>query len=142
AWISYGLGTENDSLPSFITISPTLGHGGVRNFGSAFLPPIHQATRIGASRRKQETSGPPIQNLTNAEVPDALQSLQLGLLRDLYRLKRPGPLTPAEADLAARIESFELAFRMQNEAPEILDISRETEATQKLYGINGGPTDE
>lgn len=142
AWISYGLGTENDSLPSFITISPTLGHGGVRNFGSAFLPPIHQATRIGASRRKQETSGPPIQNLTNAEVPDALQSLQLGFLRDLDRLKRPGPMTSAEADLDARIESFELAFRMQTEAPEILDISRETEATHKLYGINGSPTDE
>ena len=50
AWISYGLGTENDNLPSFITINPTLGHGGVRNFGSAFLPPIHQATRIATTR--------------------------------------------------------------------------------------------
>lgn len=140
AWISYGLGTENDSLPSFITISPTLGHGGVRNFGSAFLPPIHQATRIGASRRKEEP-GPAIQNLTNDAVPEAIQSLQLDLLRDLDRLKRPNAHTTADADLDARIESFELAFRMQTEAPEILDISRETEATNKLYGINGGPTD-
>lgn len=141
AWISYGLGTENENLPSFVTINPTLGHGGVRNFGSAFLPPIHQATRIDGSRRPKEEAAPAIQNLTNANVPEALQSLQLGLLRDLDHLKRPGNHTSADADLDARIESFELAFRMQTEAPEILDINRETAATLKLYGIGDGPTD-
>ncbi|TVQ02957.1 MAG: DUF1501 domain-containing protein [Planctomycetaceae bacterium] len=139
AWISYGLGTENESLPSFITINPTLGHGGVRNFGSAFLPPIHQATRIGSSgaSMKQAT----IENLTNDKVPADLQSLQLELLGDLDRLKRSGPGTPADAALEARIESFELAFRMQSSAPTLLDLSDETAATLELYGIDDSPTD-
>jgi len=86
AWISYGLGTENDSLPSFVTINPTLGHGGVRNFGSAFLPPIHQATRIATSRDNGQTRAR-IQNLTNEQSSPDVQQLQLGLLRDLNRLR-------------------------------------------------------
>lgn len=139
SWISYGLGTENEGLPSFVTINPTLGHGGVRNFGSAFLPPIHQATRIGASRK--DNAAATIQNLTNPDVPPDLQRLQLEFLKDLDGLKRPGLRTNADADLDARIESFELAFRMQSVAPEILDLSHETEATLKSYGIDGGPTD-
>lgn len=141
AWISYGLGTENDSLPSFITISPTMGHGGVQNFGSAFLPPIHQATRIGSKDRKLETSGAAITNLTNESVPNSMQSRQLDLLKDLDRLKRPGIHTSADADLDARIDSFELAFRMQTEAPEVLNINRESNSIHRLYGIDGGPTD-
>lgn len=141
AWISYGLGTANESLPSFITIAPTLGHGGVRNFGSAFLPPIHQATRIGSSKRKKEDAAPAIQNLSNDVVSESLQSMQLDLLRDLDQLKRPGIRTSADAQLDARIESFELAFRMQTEAPEILDIGQESKATNTLYGIDDGPTD-
>jgi hypothetical protein len=141
AWISYGLGTQNSSLPSFITISPTMGHGGVQNFGSAFLPPIHQATRIGSRKGKLESSGVAIANLTNESVPNSLQAKQLNLLKDLDRLKRPGIHTSADADMDARIESFELAFRMQSEAPEVLDISRESDSTRKLYGIDGGPTD-
>src|SRR5690606_19243217 len=66
SWISYGLGTENENLPSFITINPTLGHGGVRNFGSAFLPPIHQATRIGSSGASMKEAT--IENLKNDQV--------------------------------------------------------------------------
>lgn len=139
AWISYGLGTENENLPSFVTINPTLGHGGVRNFGSAFLPPIHQATRIGSSGSGMKAAT--IENLTNDKVSPDLQTLQLGLLTDLDRLKRQRPITPADAALQARIDSFELAFRMQTSAPKLLDISDETEATLKLYGIDGGPTD-
>jgi hypothetical protein len=139
AWISYGLGTENENLPSFMTINPTLGHGGVRNFGSAFLPPIHQATRIGSSGSGMKDAT--IENLTNDKVSPDLQTLQLGLLADLDRLKRQRPITPADAALQARIDSFELAFRMQTSAPKLLDISDETEATLKLYGIDGGPTD-
>ena len=139
AWISYGLGTENENLPSFVTINPTLGHGGVRNFGSAFLPPIHQATRIGSSGSGMKEAT--IENLTNDKVSPDLQTLQLGLLADLDRLKRQRPITPADAALQARIDSFELAFRMQTSAPKLLDISDETEATLKLYGIDGGPTD-
>ncbi len=139
AWISYGLGSENENLPSFITINPTLGHGGVRNFGSAFLPPIHQATRIGSSGAAMKDAT--IENLTNDKVSADLQSLQLGLLADLDRIKRQGPGTPADAALEARIASFELAFRMQTSAPKLLDLSAETEETLQLYGIDGSPTD-
>jgi hypothetical protein len=141
AWISYGLGSENDSLPSFITISPTLGHGGVRNFGSAFLPPIHQATRIGSAKKRKAEEDSIVPNLTNPDIPAELQALQLNFAKDLDQLKRPAPHSMADADLDARIESFELAFRMQTEAPEVLEIDSESESTLKLYGIDGGPTD-
>lgn len=141
AWISYGLGTENENLPSFVTMSPTLGHGGVQNFGSAFLPPIHQATRVGTRGKAIKESGPAINNLTNESVPNSIQASQLKFLKDLDRLKRPGAHTLADAELDARIESFELAFRMQTEAPEVLDISRESESTRRLYGIDAEPTD-
>ena len=141
AWISYGLGSENESLPSFITISPTLGHGGVRNFGSAFLPPIHQATRIGSAKKRKAEEDSIVPNLTNPNIPAELQALQLNFARDLDQLKRPVPHSMADADLDARIESFELAFRMQTEAPEVLEIDSESESTLKLYGIDGGPTD-
>jgi hypothetical protein len=143
AWISYGLGTENESLPSFITINPTLGHGGVRNFGSAFLPPIHQATRIGSTRKKKDAAEDAmIQNLTSDLVSPEMQSLQLDLVRDLDRMKRPAVHAAVDADLDARIDSFELAFRMQTAAPEILDLSLESDSTMKLYGIDGGPTEQ
>ena len=143
AWISYGLGTENDSLPSFVTINPTLGHGGVRNFGSAFLPPIHQATRIATSRDNGQTRAK-IANLTNEQSSRDVQQLQLGLLRDLNRLRADSSLTSRNAgpdsELNARIDSFELAFRMQTEAPELFDLSKETESTRQLYGIDQEPT--
>jgi hypothetical protein len=143
AWISYGLGTENDSLPSFVTINPTLGHGGVRNFGSAFLPPIHQATRIATSRDNGQTRAK-IANLTNEQSSRDVQLLQLGLLRDLNRLRADSSLTSRNAgpdsELNARIDSFELAFCMQTEAPEIFDLSKETESTRQLYGIDQEPT--
>lgn len=141
AWISYGLGTENESLPSFVTMSPTMGHGGVQNFGSAFLPPIHQATRVGTRGKKLKESGAAINNLTNESVPNSTQANQLDLLKDLDRLKRPGIHTLADAEMDARIESFELAFRMQTEAPEVLDITRESKSTNRLYGIDEQPTD-
>jgi hypothetical protein len=141
AWISYGLGTENENLPSFVTINPTLGHGGVRNFGSAFLPPVHQATRISPNRGSLDKTQPLIANLTNAEVTTDIQELQIALLRDLDHLKRENDHAGAEAELEARIASFELAFRMQAVAPEILDIERESAATHALYGIGTATTD-
>lgn len=141
AWIGYGLGTENDSLPSFVTINPTLGHGGVRNFGSAFLPPIHQATRIATSRDNGQTTAR-IENLTNKQSTREVQLLQLGLMRDLNVLRNDTaqPAVPVNAELNARIESFELAFRMQTEAPEIFELSDETESTRRLYGIDEDQT--
>jgi hypothetical protein len=133
SWISYGLGSENENLPSFVTINPTLGHGGVRNFGSAFLPPIHQATRIGKTRAPMKSAK--IANLDPAGISPELQQLQLELMHDLT-----GD-AGRDHELDARLESFELAFRMQREAPELMDLSGETSETMQLYGINEGPTD-
>ncbi len=137
AWMSYGLGTENENLPSFVTINPTLGHGGVQNFGSAFLPAQHQATRIGKSRSSMAAAM--IENLTNSQAtPDVLRG-QLDFAQQLngLQMERSG----SDAALEARIASLELAFRMQSEAPAVLDISLETESTQRLYGIDQKPTD-
>lgn len=137
AWISYGLGTENQNLPSFVTINPTLGHGGVRNFGSAFLPPIHQGTRIagGGGSSKIEYLAP--------TVSSPIQRLQLDWLRDIDRQHMHGTLEDeaATAAIDARQQTFELAFRMQTEALERFRTEDETEETLALYGINGGPTD-
>ncbi|WP_372721915.1 DUF1501 domain-containing protein [Novipirellula sp.] len=138
SWISYGLGSENENLPSFITINPTLGHGGVRNFGSAFLPPIHQATRIGSTRAPMKNAK--IENLASATATTPkLQQLQLDLLHKLDASKAGS--AGLDSQLAARLESFELAFRMQMETPSLMDLSRETATTFAEYGINGGPTD-
>ena len=137
SWISYGLGTENANLPSFITINPTLGHGGVNNFGSAFLPPIHQATRIG--QRGANMKNAAIQNLDPGGISPDRQRNGLDLLRNLEELRRidSGP----DSLLEARIESFELAFRMQTEAPELMNLDSESPATLRLYGVDGGATD-
>ncbi len=137
AWVSYGLGTENRNLPSFITLNPTLGHGGVQNFGSGFLPAIHQGTRIALPGDPK--AAVTIPNATNAEVSADEQRIQLDLVRDLGRAQRER--TGADAALEARIESFELAFRMQSTAPGVMDLAGESEATRKLYGLGEKPTD-
>ncbi len=137
AWISYGLGSENQNLPSFITINPTLGHGGVQNFGSAFLPANHQATRIGSSRASMKDAK--ISNLTNGALSSQELRRQLDLAQSLNRshLENSG----GDKSLEARIQSMELAFRMQTEAPGVMDTSGETEATMKLYGIDQSQTE-
>ncbi len=137
AWVSYGLGTENQGLPSFITMNPTMGHGGVQNFGAAFLPAIHQATRIANPAAKGKGAGIP--NLHNEHLGRAEQRRELDLLQQINRLQLDQ--TGADSELEARIESFELAFRMQLEAPEVMDLNRESQATRDLYGIDAGPTD-
>jgi hypothetical protein len=137
AWISYGLGTENENLPSFVTINPTLGHGGVRNFGSAFLPPIHQGTRIAGGNGPSK-----IENLVPG-ISNATQRLQLDFLHDIDRhhMQRPERDDAATTAIDAREQMFELAFRMQSEAMERFRTDDETQETLALYGINGGPTD-
>jgi hypothetical protein len=137
AWISYGLGTENEGLPGFITMNPTMGHGGVQNFGAAFLPAIHQATRIG--QRGSKVKEAEIANLHNEHLPLEQQRRELDLLQRINRMQLEQ--TGADAELEARIESFELAFRMQMEAPDVLDLSRESQATRDLYGVDADPTD-
>lgn len=138
AWLSYGLGTENQSLPSFVTVCPTQNHGGVRNYGSAFLPAIHQGTALGHSGIKAKDAT--VEYLKNSTFTRDLQRKQLEFLQDMNRshLSRVGN----DLRIEGAIESFELAFRMQQSVPNVLDLSRETEQTKSLYGIDNGKTSD
>jgi hypothetical protein len=132
SWVSYGLGTENQDLPAFVTICPTLAHGGVNNWGSAFLPASFQGTPLGNASIPSDRAR--ISYISNPQLSRAAQRLQLDRLRELNtaHLSHSGP----EPSLEARIESFELAFRMQTEMPQIEDLSEESAATQSLYGLD------
>jgi uncharacterized protein (DUF1501 family) len=136
AWVSYGLGTENADLPSFVSISPASGHGGPRNYGCAFLPAIHQATAIGNSGKLGDAK---IKHLGNERISESEQLEQLKLLQTINR--EQAQRAPRDANLAGAIESLDLAFRMQSAAPEVLDLSRESKHTQSLYGIGTKETD-
>ena len=137
AWTLYGLGTENQNLPGFISLSPSLYHGGMQNFGSAFLPASFQGTRIGDGGTNFKEAR--LSNLAPGDDP-ALQRLQLDLLarRNREHLDRVG----ADPRLEARIAAFEMSFRMQAEAPQVMDLGRESAETQMLYGVGEEPTDE
>jgi len=132
SWINYGLGTENQDLPGFITICPTLGHGGVNAWSSSFLPAVYQGTPIGYSSVPAEKAQLPF--IANASTSPEVQHIELELLREmnLDRLQQTGP----DSALEARINSFELAFRMQSAAPEVQEIAGETEETRRLYGLD------
>lgn len=132
SWVTYGLGTENENLPAFITICPTLAHGGVNNWGAAFLPAYCQGTPIGnASLPATDVQ---VKHIRNSRIDLTLQRRQLDLIAEMNRdhLLTAGP----DQALEGRVNSFELAYRMQSVMPEIQDLARETEATQKLYGID------
>lgn len=131
AWISYGLGTENQSLPSFVTINPTLGHGGVGNYSSAFLPAVHHGTRLGGGVPVDQAT---ISYLAHPRGNAGIQREQLDLLEKMNREHFAD--RASDAALEARIESFELAFRMQTEAPEILELKGESDVTKALYGLD------
>ncbi len=138
SWVTYGLGTENQNLPGFITICPTLGHGGVQNWSSAFLPAAYQGTPLGHAGIKARDAS--FKFIKNPEASPDLQRLQLDLLQQMNgdQLERQAP----DAALEGRINSFELAFRMQAEAPQLTDLSQETAETLDLYGVDGkSPTD-
>ena len=115
SWISYGLGTENRDLPGFITICPTLTHGGANNFSSAFLPAVHQATPIGSARVPSELARIPF--LEGRDAPRSVRRLELDLIQSMNRrqLEAAGP----DALLEGRIDAFELAFRMQAAVPAL-----------------------
>ncbi|MBI3817677.1 MAG: DUF1501 domain-containing protein [Planctomycetes bacterium] len=137
SWILYGLGSENQDLPGFITLCPTLGHGGVNNWSSAFLPGVYQGTPIGNASIPAAKSG--IQHLQHPSASRAFQRAQLDLLQDLNQAHAKAR---AEEDpLEALIRAHELAFRMQTQAPAVFDISNESEATRKLYGIDDPVTE-
>jgi hypothetical protein len=136
SWVTYGLGTENANLPGFISISPSLGNGGPRNYGNAFLPAIYQGTAIG--RAGIPAKDATIRNLQPARSTDDAKK-QFDLLRDLNAEQLAQK--PGESELEAVINSYELAWRMQSAAPEVLDFKSESPETLSLYGIGEDKTD-
>ena len=135
AWVSYGLGSVNQNLPAYVVLDDPRGLpvNTVQSWQNGFLPPVYQGTRV-------RSEGAPILNL-NAETPypEGVTNLQRDLLRKidgLHRKKRPNQL-----QLDARINSYELAARMQLEAADVLDISQESKQTLDMYGVGGKQTD-
>ncbi len=137
AWATYGLGTENENLPGFITIAPPNNVGGAQNFGSSFLPAIYQGTRIGSGNRFGQQAL--VKNLQPPGTPQA-QRLELDLIQSLNREAQQRD--PQNAALEGVIESYELAFKMQSQMPAVLDIAKESDATKKLYGVGDRDTDD
>lgn len=141
SWVSYGLGTENEDLPAFVSIAPSVGNGGPRNFGSAFLPAKYQGTAIGSA--STDSSSLQIENLTAADGlfsnSPAAQRRQLDFIQSLNReqLARRGG---GDSELEAVLESYELGWRMQTTAPEVFDLSRETADTRAAYGLDDAAT--
>jgi hypothetical protein len=141
AWVLYGLGRQNANLPGFITLAPPTHNGGPANYGNAFLPAIHRGLKIGG----QTWFGPSgsqgdlhVSNLASPQYTRDSQRLQLDYVQALNR----GALeTGGDAQgIEGVIESYELAFRMQAELPALLDLSKETVRTLKLYGIGESRT--
>ena len=137
AWTLYGLGTLNRNLPGFVTLTPPAAGGGAQNYGSAFLPAMYQATKIGADNRPIAEAE--VRNLV-PPVGVESQKLQLDLIQKLNREKLvAGRQNPA---VEGAISSMELAFKMQSEMPVVLDLNRENKAMRKRYGIGEGSTDD
>lgn len=128
AWLMYGLGTENQDLPGYITINPPPNFGGAVNFGSAFLPAHFQGTRL--------TDAGYMANLQR-RTATSLQRRQLDLIQEMNRDLAGSPTAPDAVD--GIIESYELAFRMQGKVPELLDISKEPQKVLDAYGVKPGP---
>lgn len=135
SWVSYGLGTENANLPSFISI-----HAGadVRTYGSAFLPAAHSGTVIG--NIPADGKGSAIRFLNDPDARPELQRRQMDLVQSMNQ--RLLGRVRHDAQMEGMIQSFELAFRMQAETPKLVDLSRESKATQDLYGLGNTATDK
>src|SRR5262245_56168718 len=129
AWVTYGLGSENANLPGFVVLCPGLPVADVSNWRAAFLPGVYQGTHIDTRKTRAEEL---IEHIAGAPVGRGDQRRQLDLLAELNR--RHQQPRAEDASLEARIRSFELAFRMQAEAAEAFDISREPKHARELYG--------
>ena len=132
AWVSYGLGTVNQNLPSFMVIAPHMPYAGTQVYGNDFLPAYHQGTRVVPGKD-------PIPNLDARTKANALQERELAFAAAQNR--RHLAANGNDGELAARMQSFETAFRMQAEAPEAFDLKKETKETLDLYGLTPGQTD-
>lgn len=141
AWTLYGLGSENASLPGFISVNPAAGTA--QSYGSAFLPAVYQGTKLGGSNRGRgrgrSGSGGQVPDIKNPRYSSQQQKQQLDFIQRLNeeKLKRD----KVQPGVEGVIESFELAFRMQSAMPELMDLSNETQQTLDLYGIGDGATD-
>ncbi len=136
AWVLYGLGSEGANLPGFVSIAPSTGNGGARNYGPAFLPAVYQGTPLGKAGGSADEMT--VRNLKSAaSVAD--QQKRLDLLRELTaeQMKR----TPGEAEFEAVAQSYETAWAMQQYAPDALDLATETKDTKSAYGIGEKTTD-
>ena len=134
SWVSYGLGTENENLPSFVVMqdNSTQVVNGPRNWGPGFMPALYQGTRLSEGSQ-------PIAYLNTPEgFTENRQLSKLGFLNQLNH--RYAEIHPEQSELEARIASYELAFRIQSDAPEAIDLSDETAETLELYGINDEET--
>jgi hypothetical protein len=131
SWVSYGLGTENRNLPSFIVIAPKTPYAGGQVWASDFLPGAHQGTLVLPGTE-------PVANIKRRAATSRLQELELGAMAKMNR--RHLAARPDEPFLSARLKSFETAFGMQAEMPEVFDLSGESDATLKLYGLERGST--
>jgi Protein of unknown function (DUF1501) len=137
SWLLYGLGSENQNLPGFVTIGPSLGNGGPRNYGSAFLPAIHQGTAIGRA-------GMPAREMTFGNITPGRPVEAARRQFDLQQALNNAQLAeqPGAQELEAVVNSYDLAWRMQTQAPGVVDLARETKTTRDLYGIDQKPTDD
>lgn len=134
SWLVYGLGTQNEDLPGFVTINPPggAGAGGAQGYGSAFLPAAYQGTRL-------STGGEIIENIRNRRLDSALQRRQLDFVQQMnHRLLDE---VVVHNELEGVIESYELAFRMQTAVPDAVDLEREPAAVKERYGIREKSTD-
>lgn len=138
SWILYGLGTENQSLPGFVSLQPSDANGGPRNYANAFLPVVCQGTSIG--RSFQPSSQMTIDHIRNTELLPQETELRFRLTQQLNRLQ--SARRNGDDEISAVIRNYELAWKMQAQAPEILDLSQESEATGAMYGIGEKETDE
>ncbi len=134
SWVLYGLGTENANLPGFVSIAPSSGNGGARNYGNAFLPAVYQGTALG--RAGGPATEATIRNLGDATAP-AEAERRFELLRELNGQQ----LKAGDSEFEAVVNSYELAWRMQRNAPDVLDLSKESKATLESYGIGEKATE-
>ena len=137
AWVSYGLGSESENIPAFITISPPRGHGGVQNYGNAFLPAAHQGTAIGSA--EIPIAKATVSHLTNSRLKTNTQRRQLDLIQSINR--RHLDESSVDRNIEGMIANYELAFRMQSTMPQVMSLDDETRETRELYGIDSEPTD-
>lgn len=138
SWVMYGLGSENHNLPGFVSLMPSEANGGPRNYSNAFLPDVYQGSAIGLASRPIEQMN--FAHVQNSQLSSNELSERLDLIRRLNAAqvdRRPVP----DSELDAVIRSFELASRMQARAPEVLDLTKESQATQQAYGIGEQDTD-